>query len=347
MMGAVEISVGKRLASIFRYTTLAGSALMCAFWPQIGHAAAKTEQSVEPVDWCKRLTPRLPGVTLAMCRDSGLAPTGAHSIKKFPLLARHIPAAEVGASTKKPVRIMLLGGIHGDELSAAAIVFNWLQLIDKAPARQFDWQVVPVVNPDGLLAASPKRVNANGIDLNRNFPTPDWHREAARYWKKVTGSDPRRFPGIKPLSEPESLWLDREMARYQPQVIITVHAPYGVLDFDGPAEPPRRFGRLSLNQVGIYPGSLGNYSGYHKSTPVITIELPSAHKLPPKEEVQRIWQDMLAWIEQNIPQESAAVAQDNNPSPQVPAKPVEEAGIWQRLFSKFKSSTNQENTATK
>jgi murein tripeptide amidase MpaA len=31
---------------------------------------------------------------------------------------------------------------------------------------------VPVLNPDGMLAAKPRRVNANGVDLNRNFPTP-------------------------------------------------------------------------------------------------------------------------------------------------------------------------------
>lgn len=69
----------------------------------------------------------------------------------------------------------------------------------------------------------------------------------------------------------------------------TPPAPFCVLDFDGPAKPPQRFGRLIFNRVGVYPGSLGNYSGLHKSIPVITIALPNAGSMPPDAEVRRIW----------------------------------------------------------
>lgn len=48
------------------------------------------------------------------------------------------------------------------------------------------------------------------------------------------------------------------------------------LDFDGPSVPPSRLRRLYLDQVGISPGSLGNYGGVHKGVPVVTIELPNA-----------------------------------------------------------------------
>ena len=94
------------------------------------------------------------------------------------------------------------------------------------------------------------------------------------------------------------------MLRFRPDVIISVHAPFGVLDFDGPAQPPRRFGRLLLNRVGVYPGSLGNYSGVHKNVPVITIELPNAQKMPSDAEVKRIWLDMLRWITENVESQS-------------------------------------------
>jgi hypothetical protein len=49
----------------------------------------------------------------------------------------------------------------------------------------------------------------------------------------------------------------------------------------------------------VYPGSLGAYSG--NQVPVLTIELPGAGRLPDQAEMRRIWQDMLKWIEQNIP----------------------------------------------
>lgn len=283
-------------ALLARRAPAVGGLIACLMTPAVGNSANVLRQA----DWCERLTVRLPGISAATCRSSALVPSGAVSLKGFPILARQIPAANSIKINNKPVRILLLGGIHGDELTASSIVFQWLQFMQTPTAQQFHWSVVPVVNPDGLLAPKPKRVNANGVDLNRNFPTPGWHQDAPRYWAKVTGNDPRRFPGKAPLSEPETRWLNEEMERFQPHVIISVHAPFGVLDFDGPAPAPTRFGRLLINRVGVYPGSLGNYSGQYKNIPVITIELPNALAMPPDTEVRRIWQDMLAWIQHNV-----------------------------------------------
>lgn len=269
--------------------------------------------------WCKRLVVRLPSVSQQMCERSALTATGAYSQRGFPLLARRIPAAlptlvsSGSAATKhvvgpKPLRVLLMGGIHGDELTSASIVFRWMDMMPSAASSQFEWRVLPVVNPDGLLAKKAQRVNANGVDLNRNFPTPGWQQDAPRYWAKRTRNDPRRYPGAAPLSEPESRLVYDEMTHFHPDVIISVHAPYGVLDFDGPDDPPHRFGRLRLNQVGVYPGSLGNYSGVHRNVPVITIELPNAQKMPSQKEMQRIWRDMLRWIDDNVePHQDGAI----------------------------------------
>ena len=272
--------------------------------PASATATTPVSTPVHPADWCKRLVVRLPGVSNAMCQQSELLPTGVNSLQGFPLLARQIPAVKKGKRSQPPLRVLLMGGIHGDELTSVSVVFRWLQWMPTAAAQQFEWSVVPVVNPDGLLAPKAKRVNANGVDLNRNFPTPGWQQDAPRYWAARTKKDPRRFPGSAPLSEPESRWVHDEMVRFRPDVIISVHAPFGVLDFDGPAQPPRRFGRLLLNRVGVYPGSLGNYSGVHKNVPVITIELPNAQKMPSDAEVKRIWLDMLRWITENVESQS-------------------------------------------
>ncbi|WP_025916110.1 M14 family murein peptide amidase A [Herminiimonas sp. CN] len=265
--------------------------------------AASPAQAETAPDWCQRLSNRLHSVSLASCLNSGLLPTGVKSHKGFPILARDIAPANSKNASKAapPLRILLIGGIHGDELTSVSIVFRWLQWAQMPPAQMFRWKIVPVVNPDGLLATKPSRVNAHGVDLNRNFPTPNWQAEAPRYWAQTTRSDPRRFPGTAPLSEPESRWVQKEIERFRPQLIVSVHAPFGVLDFDGAEKPPQRFGHLIYNRVGIYPGSLGNYGGLHKNIPVITIELPNARAMPPDAEVQRIWQDMLDWIQRNLP----------------------------------------------
>jgi len=280
---------------------LAGGTLVFICSSSLAASATAAQQA----EWCKRLSPRLPGVSVAECQHSGLQPSGAVSRKGFPILVRSTPAGKAG---KGAVRVLLLGGIHGDELTAAAIVFEWMQWMQTGTAQQFQWKVAPVLNPDGLLAPKPQRVNANGVDLNRNFPTPGWQKDAPQYWMRVTGKDPRRFPGTSPLSEPETRWLNEEIERFKPHVIVSIHAPFGVLDFDGPAPAPQRFGRLYFNRVGVYPGSLGSYGGVHKNMPVITIELQNSLQMPSPDEVKRIWQDMIGWIARNVPNKQQAEA---------------------------------------
>lgn len=248
--------------------------------------------------WCQRLSPRLPQISFNDCRNTRLTPATTYSQLGFPILVGDYHADQ---RRHHPTRVLLIGGIHGDEQTASSIVFKWMAMMQKTGAQEFQWKVVPSLNPDGLLATKPTRVNARGVDLNRNFPTPNWTQEALPYWRKKTKSDPRRFPGNSPISEPESKWLHDTIKEFQPHVIISVHAPFGVLDLDGSVPPPQRFGRLLFNRVGVYPGSLGNYSGLHQNIPVLTIELPNAVKMPSEHEVVRIWQDMQGWIRKNLP----------------------------------------------
>ncbi len=271
------------------------------------HARASTPvQTLTSDQLCDRLIPRMPTVDKGLCMQGGFTATGRVSQQGLPLIAKTVPSTNK-SKKQRPLRVLLMGGIHGDELTSAAIVYRWVEGMTGPIAQSIDWRIMPVVNPDGLLAEKASRMNANGVDLNRNFPTPGWDAEAPRYWQARTRSDPRRFPGHAPLSEPESRWVEEEMRNFKPDVIISVHAPFGVLDFDGPEQPPQKFGRLLLNRVGVYPGSLGNYSGVHQNVPVITIELPNAQKMPPQAEVRRIWVDMLQWIVRNVePQQREA-----------------------------------------
>ncbi len=129
----------------------------------------------------------------------------------------------------KPIgRVLLLGGTHGDELSSASIVFEWANFLRTEHSDEFIWHVVPVVNPDGLLVNSPTRTNANGVDLNRNMPTSDWQNSALKYWRERLGKSPRKFPGFRSGSEPETLWLVQEIANFKPDIIISVHAPHNM-----------------------------------------------------------------------------------------------------------------------
>lgn len=248
---------------------------------------------------CSTFAKHLPNVSTLLCQQAQLKDSGARSVKGQPLYWQDLPKANA------KLRVLVVGGIHGDELSSASLALHWLQIAKEIPADAH-WRFIPLLNPDGLLMSPARRTNANGVDLNRNFPTPHWEREAKIYWEQKVKRDPRRWPGPKPLSEPESKFLHDEMERFKPHLIVSIHAPYGVLDFDGPTAPPNKLGRLYLDQVGIFPGSLGNYGGVHKGMPVVTIELPSAFRTPLNSEMRQMWLDLVRWMSERLLQPAEA-----------------------------------------
>lgn len=253
--------------------------------------------SAGPAALCKDFASKIPNVSAQVCEAAQLQDTQARSVLNRTIWMRDIRPDDAR------LRVLVVGGIHGDEMSSSSMVFHWISLAQVAPADMPDpihWRFIPALNPDGLFARPARRVNARGVDLNRNFPTPNWARDARMYWESRTRKDPRRWPGNRPLSEPESRFLLEQMDTFKPHLIVSIHAPYGVLDFDGPSVPPSKLGRLYLDQVGIFPGSLGNYGGIHKRVPVVTIELPSASRTPLDGEMRQMWLDLLRWTAERL-----------------------------------------------
>jgi hypothetical protein len=173
-------------------------------------------------------------------------------------------------SNKNPKRILAKALIHGDENLAGAVARAWMVRLQKIEPRN-SWRVIPVANPDGWKAHT--RFNANGVDLNRNFPTKDWDIQAVNYWKKKMKSDPRRNPGPNAASEVETRCLIKQFDEFKPDFLISVHTPLGVLDLDGPKLAPPRFRPLPWMSLGNFPGSLGRYMWADRKVPVLTIEL--------------------------------------------------------------------------
>ncbi len=260
----------------------------------VGVADADTQVTGE----CDRIAQKLASVDQGECLDRALAITRGESVQGAPILFKEYLPMEDRQSRG---RVLLVGGIHGDEYSSVSIVFKWMGILDEHHTGLFHWRIVPLLNPDGLLRQEAWRMNANGVDLNRNFPMPGWEDLAPRYWVEQTNSSPRYFPGKKPLSEPESRWLVDEINGFSPDVIVAVHAPHGVVDYDGPRSGPRKLGRLYLNLLGTFPGSLGNYAGVQRRIPVVTVELPYAGTMPKPAEVAEMWRDLVRWLSNNTP----------------------------------------------
>jgi murein peptide amidase A len=251
-------------------------------------AAKRLEQSI-----CGDWSARIPKLSMGMCATSGLMPSQGRSVKGEPLYKVDVRAGS------PQLRVMVVGGIHGDELTSTTVAMHWLQLARDNPSIAY-WRFIPLLNPDGMLATPARRMNDNGVDLNRNFPTKNWTAETKQYWEKRTGRDPRRWPGPAAGSEPETQFLLSEIQAFQPDLIVSIHAPYGILDFDGALTPPAKLGRLHLDRLGIYPGSMGNYGSLEYHVPVVTVELLHAIDAPSPDEVQRMWADLLAWMQNRL-----------------------------------------------
>ena len=277
---------------------------------------APEQSDVDPVaTLCAQIDEKLTSVRFEDCMGLGLRPSGAVSNNKK-IIAMRDYAPETGTPG---ARVLLVGGIHGDEYSSVTAVFQWQERLEANEGGGFHWRVVPLLNPDGLLMPpnQSQRMNANGVDLNRNFPTPNWSVEAMDYWVNRTRRNKRRYPGPDALSEPESRWLARQIETYKPDAVISVHAPHGIVDFDGPRIPPENLGPLELRLLGTYPGSMGRYIGVYKNIPLLTIELESALKLPDDDDMAGIWFDMIDWLSAKVSEGHAdAVARDNARSDQ-------------------------------
>jgi protein MpaA len=206
--------------------------------------------------------------------------------------------------------ILFLGGVHGDELPTVYLMIKLAHYVKDNPALFKDKCIViaPLVNPDGFLAVSPIRVNANGVDINRNFPTKDWQKDAIRQWI-ARGKNKRYYPGAKPASEQETLFQVALIKRFKPQKILSVHSPLNFFDYDGPSSDLNSFEQWMekicketnhpLKKFGYYPGSLGNYAGHERNIFTLTLELPSSDPRNGSEYFQKFQPSILKFI--NLP----------------------------------------------
>jgi protein MpaA len=170
-----------------------------------------------------------------------------------------------------PHRVLVVGCIHGNETAGIAIVRRLIQA--GAPAGT-EIVAVTSVNPDGCAHGT--RQNADGVDLNRNFPAN---------WSPIGRKGSFQWSGPHPLSEPESRYAVSLVERLRPQITIWFHQHQGfVRAWGGSIPTARRFAR-----VAAYPyqsirwpfGTASNWQNHRfPGTASFVVELP-AGPVPP------------------------------------------------------------------
>jgi hypothetical protein len=148
---------------------------------------------------------------------AGLSPQQADAGVRGPVAAAHqevigrsvqgrpIRALRIG-SPRARVEVLVVGAVHGNEPAGKAVVTRLRRA--KPPPGTALW-LIEDANPDGSAAGS--RLNAGGVDLNRNFPYR-WRPQDGVY---------ESGPG--PGSEPETQAIQRFVERERPRVTLWYH----------------------------------------------------------------------------------------------------------------------------
>lgn len=196
-------------------------------------------------------------------------PNWAHSALGNPIeLYASLPLEQL----KKFRPILWMGGVHGDEPEGVWLARATLEFLRREPhAVRVPWALVPCLNVDGF--AHRTRVNARGVDLNRNYPS--------RNWSPAFEKD-RYHPGAQPGSEPEVQAVVKLLRDFRPRLVVHCHSwkPCVVYAGDVAIRDAERLARASgyeaRPEIGYpTPGALSQYGWGDHQIPVICIEAES------------------------------------------------------------------------
>jgi hypothetical protein len=152
---------------------------------------------------------------------------------------------------------LVIAGIHGGyEGNTVALANQFLVYLNshaEAVPSGDTLYVIPDMNPDAVARGrnADARVNANGVDLNRNFPTPNWMPDwdHSNCWndRPTTG-------GTAPGSEPETRAVMKFIFTHHIEALISYHAAaLGVFPGGEPWQPASEKLAAQLSDVTGYP----------------------------------------------------------------------------------------------
>ncbi len=158
--------------------------------------------------------------------------------------------------------VLVIGCFHGDEPQGKYLIAEYLKQFPDSKML-----FIPCLNEYGV--EHNVRTNKNGVDLNRNFPTKNWELTQRNEF----------FGGETPASEEETRFVINVVEKYNPKFILTLHAPFKVVNYDGDAREIAEEISKIINypveaNIGYpTPGSFGTWAGIEKEIPTITLEL--------------------------------------------------------------------------
>ena len=224
-----------------------------------------------------------PAPTVVLLACLALAPGAtAGTMKRTVQLGRSVdgrPIVAVETGARRGTPVLVVGCIHGNEPAGIAVA----RRLEQFAPSDLDLWIVPVLNPDGRAANT--RGNADGVDLNRNFPY---------HWRPLNGVFDS---GPRPLSEPEARIAYRLILRIRPVVSVWFHQHLNlVYASGGDAAVEHRFAAVSglpYRRLPPLAGSAINWQNHRlPGTTAFAAELPAG--TPSRAAVERYARAVLA-----------------------------------------------------
>ncbi len=144
-------------------------------------------------------------------------------------------AIECFAVGAGPRNLLFVSGIHGNEIGTVKLahrLIQWLQ-VRRVDYPEFTFLIIPSLNPDGLAKAKEHpdywhgglkgRFNNNGVDLNRNFPTPSFQSWSTWGRGKNYAESIQVFCGDYGGSESEIQSLIKLIYDRKPELYLAFH----------------------------------------------------------------------------------------------------------------------------
>jgi hypothetical protein len=167
----------------------------------------------------------------------------------------------------------MIGTFHGDGQEGPRLVRQYVDRFAGDASLSSAYRLTAVIdaNPDGTARGT--RANANGVDINRNFP--------ASNWKSFSDAN-RGGSGSSPASESETSAIVAAIGSASPSRVLVAYSTrtQPLNNYDGPASGIARAmsaknGYTVTDNVGYAtPGSFGSWYGLDKGKPVLSLELP-------------------------------------------------------------------------
>lgn len=205
-------------------------------------------------------------------------------------------AQDTAQATKGARPGMVIAGTHGDEVAAVVALSCALRTL---PPERLRHHVILAVNPDGCQLGL--RANANGVDLNRNFPTSNWNGDGNVYrWNSAAEErDVRLSTGSVGGSETETRALCDLIEKLQPPWVVSIHEPLACIE-DADSSP---LGQWLAEQLQLplvtelgyaTPGSFGTWCA-ERDLPCITVEFPPISADAASEDYLQALFELLIW----------------------------------------------------